>query len=269
MNRNSFLGNDEFFEVYVSFAYTTLLYWIVGLLFIAINITNKPKFLDKYKVQPNASLRSDSKKLLPVIGVVLFNQFVLNFLMFKIIAFYQMMPNGIHLRQTQSFPELLVTIVMYEFIYEFLFYYAHRLMHHKYFYNWIHKLHHKWTASISIVAIYAHPIEHIVCNTLPIVLSLFILRTSYATSGVIITMTTIWTLGDHSGYHIPFLHSSRFHDWHHSKFNECFGTNGFLDKFHGTSKKFEESGEILRHRTLFTLKSASELYPNENDNKMN
>lgn len=79
-------------------------------------------------------------------------------------------------------------------------------------------------------------------------------------------MTTFWTLGDHSGYHIPFLHSSRFHDWHHLTFNECYGTNGFLDKFHGTSKKFEESVESLRHQTLLTFKSANELYPDKDIN---
>jgi hypothetical protein len=36
---------------------------------------------------------------------------------------------------------------------------------------------------------------------------------------------------------------------------------GLLDKFHGTSKKFENSIQFLRHQTLFTFKSASELYP--------
>lgn len=44
---------------------------------------------------------------------------------------------------------------------------------------------------------------------------------------------------------------------------------GLLDKFHGTSKKFEEAVQFLRHRTLFTLKSASELYPDEPKKKKN
>ena len=60
---------------------------------------------------------------------------------------------------------------------------------------------------------------------------------------------------------MPFLHSPQFHDFHHLKFIENFGASGFLDKFHGTSAKFEESIQKIRHRTLITLKSANELYP--------
>lgn len=36
---------------------------------------------------------------------------------------------------------------------------------------------------------------------------------------------------------------------------------GLLDKIHGTSKKFENTVQYLRHRTLFTFKSASEIFP--------
>ena len=212
-------------------------------------------------------------RLIPVIGIVLFNQLILNFLVTMSVANYQMMPTGSHLRYTQSFPELMVTMVMYQVMYEILFYYTHRLLHHKLLYKWIHKLHHEWTgmyfnlgylkpdsnvlikilAPISLTALYAHPIEHIISNSLPVALPIIILNTPIATSWIIITTTLIGTLGDHSGYHVPFLHSSRSHDWHHSRFNECFGVNGFLDKFHGTSKRFEESIEGLRHRTLLTF----------------
>lgn len=38
---------------------------------------------------------------------------------------------------------------------------------------------------------------------------------------------------------------------------------GLLDKIHGTSQKFEETIQYLRHRTLYTFKSASELFPDQ------
>lgn len=84
-----------------------------------------------------------------------------------------------------------------------------------------------------------------------------------STSWVWFTITIITTLGDHSGYHMPFLHSPEFHDYHHLKFVECFGASGFLDRFHKTSTKFEESVYSWRHKTLFTLKAANELYPDD------
>jgi hypothetical protein len=46
-------------------------------------------------------------------------------------------------------------------------------------------------------------------------------------------------------------------------FTENFGSTGILDMVHGTSKKFSQTVYALRHRTLFTLKSAHELYPDE------
>ncbi|CAG9802271.1 unnamed protein product [Chironomus riparius] len=261
-----YFDNDEFFEVYITYAYMTVLTWIVGMLFVIVDLTNKPKCFEKYKVQPNKNAPLDPQKLIPVITIVLLNQ-IINLFVTKLVTTYQMMPKGNLLRYTQSFPSLMVTVVLYQIIYEIIFYYIHRLLHHKFLYKWIHKLHHEWTAPISFTALYAHPIEHIFGNTLPVALPIMILDTPIATSWILVTITMIGTLGDHSGYHIPFLRSSRLHDWHHSKFNECFGVNGFLDKFHRTNIKFEESVEGLRHQTLFTLKSANELYPDKNENK--
>jgi len=66
-----------------------------------------------------------------------------------------------------------------------------------------------------------------------------------------------------SGYHLPFLHSPQFHDFHHLKFVECYGAAGFLDDFHNTRTRFDNSVNALRHRTLFSFKSANELHPDE------
>lgn len=114
---------------------------------MAVDLTNKPRIFEKFKVQSNTKF--DGRKLVPVIGVILFNQLVVNFLMISFVAYFRKMPSGNYLRHTQSFPELIIEILMFEFIYEFLFYYAHRLMHHKLFYNKIHKLHHSWTGMYS------------------------------------------------------------------------------------------------------------------------
>ncbi len=42
-----------------------------------------------------------------------------------------------------------------------------RLLHHPRLYKYVHKKHHEWTAPIGWVAVYAHPVEHIISNMLP------------------------------------------------------------------------------------------------------
>lgn len=48
---------------------------------------------------------------------------------------------------------------------------------------------------------------------------------------------------------------------------ENYGSVGIIDKLVGTSIKFQETVYGLRHRTLFTLTSAHELYPDEKKKK--
>ena len=40
-----------------------------------------------------------------------------------------------------------------------MFFYSHRALHSRGLYKTIHKTHHEWTAPISLIAIYAHPVE--------------------------------------------------------------------------------------------------------------
>lgn len=103
---------------------------------------------------------------------------------------------------------------------------------------------------------------------MPVIVSIAAVNCSLSASWVYFFITIVTTLGDHSGYHLPFLHSPEFHDWHHLKFNECYGATGFLDKLHKTRDTFDISVNSLRHRTLIGLKAANEIYPDEQQIKL-
>jgi len=147
---------------------------------------------------------------------------------------------------------------------EIIFYYSHRSFHHPLIYKHIHKMHHEWIAPISIAASYAHPIEHIICNAFPVIVPPVFLGMHISIMWYWFAVAQYVTVLHHCNYHLPFLVSPQFHDYHHLKFTECFGTNGLLDSFHKTDINFQNSVQSKRHKTFYSLKPICQQYPSKN-----
>lgn len=69
------------------------------------------------------------------------------------------------------------------------------------------------------------------------------------------------TCAVHSGYHLPLMPSPEAHDWHHAKFNECFGIGFGLDYLHGTDAKFRAVVAGARHKYLLSATPMRSLIP--------
>ena len=64
----------------------------------------------------------------------------------------------------------------YELIFDFFHYWTHRAMHHPYIYKYSHKKHHKFPHPKPIITFYQDPMDIIVTNIIPTMLTIYILQ---------------------------------------------------------------------------------------------
>lgn len=206
----------------------TLGFWGVGSLFALPALLR----VEKWKIQVNRSL--DRGALLQAMPLI-----VLNFFLGVLIgplALHALLPERAY--DWQHLPgswTLARDAVVWLLVEEVMFFYVHRSLHeNKKIYAAIHKLHHTWTAPVSFVAIYCHPLEHVISNIAPLIAGPILCGSHIATIGVYLFLGLVHTTGVHSGYWI--CDDNGMHDEHHNKFTVNYGIVGIMDAWYGTYK---------------------------------
>lgn len=258
-------GNDLLFSIVGTLVATFSVFWLSNLFFLILDLTGMPECMRKYKIQEDKKASKD--EIWKAVKLVFVNQTMVG-IPFVTGAAYLYQLRGCSAGELPTFYWVCFEILIFSLVEEVFFYYSHRLLHHRYLYRHIHKIHHEWTAPIGIVSIYAHPIEHLFSNMIPPTLGPLLMGSHIATGWLWFSIALMSTTVAHCGYHLPLFPSPEAHDYHHLKFTNNFGVLGVLDRLHGTDLQFRDSKQYKHHVMLLSLLPLSQQYPEEKTKKM-
>ncbi|KAF7718881.1 Uncharacterized protein PECH_002629 [Penicillium ucsense] len=120
---------------------------------------------------------------------------------------------------------------------EVIYYYAHRVLHHPLFYTRFHRQHHRFRTPVAMATLYAHPVEHIVTNILPIAWPARLFNVHIVTLWAFVGAVGLKAALAHSGYRLwetPDGWKPEVHDLHHELMTVNYGLIGLMDRVHGT-----------------------------------
>jgi len=219
-------------------------FWPFCLAYMMVDLFEWPKFLAKYKIQQDKGVTWNTYKF--VFKVALINQFLVAYPFSLVITGFRiLLGQNTCPTELPAIGTVIRDLVAFVFIEEIGFFYSHYFFHrNKTLYKTVHKFHHRMTSPVAAACIFAHPLEHVVANILPLILGPIIMGSHIVTEWLWLTIAIINTIHGHSGYEFPNpMPRTSTHDWHHEGFNDNFGSIGLLDWIHGTAGKRTDKKE--------------------------
>ncbi|KAG8390787.1 hypothetical protein BUALT_Bualt01G0120100 [Buddleja alternifolia] len=242
---------------YVLYCHNTfflfIFYTVLPLPYVIVELMRSKK-IDEFKIQPK--IKNSMSDIIDCYRKVILT-FVFAVGPLQIFSYPLIQIIGI--RTSLPLPsgwEMFCQILVYFVIEDYANYWLHRLLHCKWGYENIHKVHHEYTAPIGFAAPYAHWAEIIILG-LASFLGPVIVPGHMITFWLWFILRQMEAIETHSGYdfpwsplkYIPFYGGSHFHDYHHyvggkshSNFASVFT---YCDSIYGTNKGYRYKKEVF------------------------
>lgn len=243
---NYFLYCHNILFLFLIFSLFPLFYILLDLIYSNLN---------SYKIQPKVKLSYSQifrcyKDVMRMFILVVGPLQLLSYPSIKMIGIRFSLP-------LPSLYEIGAQLLVYFIVEDYTNYWIHRLLHCKWGYEKIHKVHHEYTAPIGFAAPYAHWAEILILG-IPSFLGPAMVPGHIITFWLWIGLRQIEAIETHSGYdipwtptkYIPFYGGADYHDYHHyvggqsqSNFASVFT---YCDYIYGTDKGYRYQKRLLQ-----------------------
>ncbi len=134
------------------------------------------------------------------------------------------------------------TLVLFVLV-DFVAYWAHRILHAKVWFRYIHRWHHRFVAPTPWVVTAMHPVEFVFFQVTAF-LPLFVLPVHWMSAVFVFVYALVFNVIDHSGVRLhsrwPWQGPTTYHDDHHVHFHVNFGQHLMLwDRLYGTLRRVD------------------------------
>ncbi|KAL0067132.1 Sphingolipid C4-hydroxylase sur2 [Marasmius tenuissimus] len=227
-------------------------YWVASLFFHFLDTSNW-KWLERYRIHESAEVKSRNlASVSDVIYAVIFQQ-----VLQTVLGYFWIEDHGNHVHQMAKMQEWARTLAPYilpcvegqlkpkllhdsaywvywwvipsaqffgaMFVIDTWQYFLHRFMHvNKWFYKHLHSVHHRLYVPYAFGALYNHPVEGFVLDTLGAVIAEAVTGMTSRQALVLFAVSSLKTVDDHCGYRFPLdplqlltSNNADYHDIHH------------------------------------------------------